>query len=70
MFRSFAKRLFSTTNAPRDMYERHAITVCSVIAYTTVLSVAHRDENTKQYNELLKELKELKKIQNEIEKSV
>lgn len=62
MFRSFAKRLLSTSSQmsySKD-YEQHAITVCSLIAYTTVLSVAHRNETTKQHEEILKKLEIVK----------
>ena len=64
MFRSVAKRFMSTTSG-RLTYDNHAITVCSIILYTSVLSFAHRKEMTEQNERILSQLKELKLIKNE-----
>jgi hypothetical protein len=56
MFRSVAKR-FMSTSLEKLKYDNHAITVCSIILYTSVLSFAHRKETTEQNEQILKELK-------------
>ena len=63
MFRSVAKRFFSTSG--KMTYDNHAITVCSIILYTSVLSFAHRKETTEQNEKILKQIKELKNNKNE-----
>jgi hypothetical protein len=63
MFRSVAKRLMSTSG--KETYDNHAITVCSMILYTSVLSFVHRKETTEQNEKILKEIEEIKKIKNE-----
>ncbi len=79
MFRTLAKRLFSTTcnvgfserkrlillnQNLRQAYDNHAITVCSVIAYTSILSFFQRSESREQNQQILKEIQELKQIKN------
>ena len=51
MLRNLTKRFFSTTG--RLSYDNHAITVCSIILYTSVLSFAHRKETTEQNEKVL-----------------
>ena len=63
MFRNVAKRFLSTS--VKMTYDNHAITVCSIILYTSVLSFAHRKETTEQNEKILKQIKELKNNKNE-----
>ena len=63
MFRSATKRFLSTNG--KVTYDNHAITVCSIILYTSVLSFAHRKETTEQNERILKELEVLKNNKND-----
>ena len=63
MFRSATKRFLSTTG--KVTYDNHAITVCSIILYTSVLSFAHRKETTEQNERILKEIQLLKSNKND-----
>jgi hypothetical protein len=63
MFRSVAKRFMSTTSG-KVTYDNHAVTVCSIILYTSVLSFAHRKETTEQNEKILQEIQDLKNNKN------
>lgn len=63
MFRSLSKRFFSTSG--KATYDNHAITVCSIIMYTSILSFAHRRETIEQNERILKEIQLLKNDKNE-----
>ena len=63
MFRSATKRFLSTSGTVT--YDNHAITVCSIILYTSALSFTHRKETTEQNERILKEIQLLKNDKND-----